>query len=96
MKKSISLAAILVFFLVVPFFIESRFWLGFWTTTLFFALLGQSWNILGGYGGQVSFGHAVFFGTGPMRGHGEILKGWAAFFEPGGSTLTWERRAARG
>ena len=43
---------------------ESRFWLGFWTTTLFFALLGQSWNILGGYGGQVSFGHAVFFGTG--------------------------------
>lgn len=55
---------IIVFFLVVPLFIESRFWLGFWTTTLFFALLGQSWNILGGYGGQVSFGHAVFFGTG--------------------------------
>jgi branched-chain amino acid transport system permease protein len=55
---------IIVFFLVLPLFIESRFWLGFWTTTLFFALLGQSWNILGGYGGQVSFGHAVFFGTG--------------------------------
>jgi branched-chain amino acid transport system permease protein len=55
---------IVVFFLVLPLFIESRFWLGFWTTTLFFALLGQSWNILGGYGGQVSFGHAVFFGTG--------------------------------
>jgi branched-chain amino acid transport system permease protein len=55
---------IIVFFLLLPLFIESRFWLGFWTTTLFFALLGQSWNILGGYGGQVSFGHAVFFGTG--------------------------------
>jgi branched-chain amino acid transport system permease protein len=54
----------MIFFLVLPLFIESRFWLGFWTTTLFFALLGQSWNILGGYGGQVSFGHAVFFGTG--------------------------------
>ena len=62
MKK--ILPVIIVFFLVLPLFVESRFWLGFWTTTLFFALLGQSWNILGGYGGQVSFGHAVFFGTG--------------------------------
>ncbi|HKQ27621.1 MAG TPA: branched-chain amino acid ABC transporter permease, partial [Burkholderiales bacterium] len=49
---------------LLPLVIHSRFWLGFWTTTLFFALLGQSWNILGGYCGQVSFGHAVFFGTG--------------------------------
>jgi len=62
MKKILFL--IFVVFLVLPLFVESRFWLGFWTTTLFFALLGQSWNILGGYGGQVSFGHAVFFGTG--------------------------------
>src|SRR4029079_5587945 len=64
MKRALSLAAVLLFFLALPLFIESRFWLGFWTTTLFFALLGQSANILGGYGGQVSFGHAVFFGTG--------------------------------
>ena len=32
--------------------------------TLYAALLGQAWNILGGFGGQFSFGHAVFFGTG--------------------------------
>ena len=31
---------------------------------LLIALLGQGWNVLGGYGGQFSFGHAVFFGTG--------------------------------
>ncbi len=24
----------------------------------------QGWNLLGGYGGQYSFGHAAFFGTG--------------------------------
>src|SRR5205814_2851709 len=24
----------------------------------------QGWNILGGYGGQYTFGHAAFFGTG--------------------------------
>ncbi len=32
--------------------------------TLYSALLGLAWNILAGFGGQFSFGHAVFFGTG--------------------------------
>jgi branched-chain amino acid transport system permease protein len=31
---------------------------------LFFALIGQSWNIAGGFAGQLSFGHAAFFGIG--------------------------------
>jgi branched-chain amino acid transport system permease protein len=31
---------------------------------LFWAYLGSAWNILGGYGGQFSFGHAAFFGIG--------------------------------
>jgi branched-chain amino acid transport system permease protein len=31
---------------------------------LFFAYLGTCWNILGGYAGQFSFGHAAFFGLG--------------------------------
>ena len=30
----------------------------------FWAYLGQCWNILGGYAGQFSFGHAAFFGVG--------------------------------
>lgn len=28
------------------------------------ALAGQGWNLIGGYGGQFSFGHAAFFGMG--------------------------------
>lgn len=32
--------------------------------TLYAALLAQAWNMLGGYGGQFSFGHALFFGVG--------------------------------
>ena len=28
------------------------------------AVFGVSWNILSGYGGQLSFGHASFFGIG--------------------------------
>lgn len=31
---------------------------------VFFAFLGAAWNILGGYAGQFSFGHAAFFGIG--------------------------------
>jgi branched-chain amino acid transport system permease protein len=31
---------------------------------LFYGYLGTSWNILGGYAGQFSFGHAAFFGVG--------------------------------
>ena len=32
--------------------------------TLMYAALSQSWNILGGYCGQISLGHAVYFGIG--------------------------------
>ena len=38
---------------------------------------------------------AVFVGDGPLRGHEEILKGWAAFFDPNGPTLTWEPTSAQ-
>lgn len=47
-----------------PLFITSGRWIEFLELTLFVAVLGQGWNILGGYGGQYSFGNAVFFGTG--------------------------------
>ncbi len=30
----------------------------------FSAFIGQAWNVSGGFAGQTSFGHAVFFGTG--------------------------------
>jgi branched-chain amino acid transport system permease protein len=32
--------------------------------TLMYAALSQSWNILGGYCGQISLGHALYFGIG--------------------------------
>ena len=34
------------------------------TTVLMLAVLAESWNLLGGYAGYPSFGHAVFFGMG--------------------------------
>ncbi|WP_313619882.1 branched-chain amino acid ABC transporter permease [Achromobacter sp.] len=43
---------------------QSGVLLTFAMMSLYAALLSQAWNILGGYGGQLSFGHALFFGVG--------------------------------
>jgi len=62
-----GLAAILVVgaaLAVVPLLGVSNVTLNFLVVALMTALAGQGWNILGGYGGQYSFGHAAFFGTG--------------------------------
>ena len=48
----------------VPLARASNVVLNFLVVTLMIALAGQGWNIIGGYGGQYSFGHAAFFGTG--------------------------------
>lgn len=47
----------------VPLVTSSNVALNFLIATLLIALAGQGWNLLGGYGGQYSFGHAAFFGT---------------------------------
>ena len=48
----------------VPLFTDSGVTLNFVMMALYASLLAQAWNILGGFGGQFSFGHALFFGTG--------------------------------
>jgi branched-chain amino acid transport system permease protein len=48
----------------IPLVIGSNVVLNFLVTALLLTLAGQGWNVLGGYGGQYSFGHAAFFGTG--------------------------------
>jgi branched-chain amino acid transport system permease protein len=48
----------------VPLLTQSGVLLNFVMTALYACLLSQAWNVLGGFGGQFSFGHALFFGTG--------------------------------
>ncbi len=62
-----DLAEIALFAAVVacaPLLTQSGVVLNFVTMALYGCLLAQAWNILGGFGGQFSFGHALFFGTG--------------------------------
>ncbi len=62
MKAAAILAAAAV--ALVPVVVHSPYALHMLILTLLWVVLGQSWNLLGGYTGQVSFGHAAFFGIG--------------------------------
>ncbi|MDE3237741.1 MAG: branched-chain amino acid ABC transporter permease [Paracoccaceae bacterium] len=64
MKRLFLLLALFAAMALVPLVVRSEFWLNVCILTVFSALIGQAWNILGGYAGQFSFGHALFFGVG--------------------------------
>jgi branched-chain amino acid transport system permease protein len=64
MKGFAPIAIVVAVLAAVPLIVHSNTTLNFLVVTLLIALAGQGWNILGGYGGQYSFGHAEFFGTG--------------------------------
>jgi branched-chain amino acid transport system permease protein len=48
----------------IPFVIKSSYVLHMVIMIVLFACLGEAWNVIGGYAGQLSLGHAVFFGLG--------------------------------
>lgn len=50
--------------LVLPLFVKNEYYLHLVILILLWTALGASWNLLGGYTGQVSFGHSAFFGMG--------------------------------
>jgi branched-chain amino acid transport system permease protein len=49
---------------LVPLFVKDVYVQNIMVLTLMYAALSQSWNILGGYCGQISLGHALYFGLG--------------------------------
>ena len=53
---------------LVPFFLNNPYFLHMIIMVFIWVCLGQSWNLLGGFTGQVSFGHAAFFGVGAYAG----------------------------
>jgi branched-chain amino acid transport system permease protein len=75
-----DVAAIVLFVLLVgsiPFVTESGVVLNFVMMALYACLLAQAWNVLGGFGGQFSFGHALFFGTGAyVQVMAQVHAGW--------------------
>jgi branched-chain amino acid transport system permease protein len=63
MRRALPVAAALLL-LAVPLLVSNQFLLHLGVSVLVWTTLGVAWNLLGGYAGQVSFGHAAFFGVG--------------------------------
>jgi branched-chain amino acid transport system permease protein len=65
MKKSlIAPLATLAAFVLLPLVLKDNYFLHLFILFLIWVVIGSSWNVFAGYTGQVSFGHAAFFGAG--------------------------------
>jgi ABC-type branched-subunit amino acid transport system ATPase component/ABC-type branched-subunit amino acid transport system permease subunit len=65
LKRDLTrLAVLAAAYLVLMLFVKNSYYQLILTLVPVWALFGVSWNILSGYGGQLSFGHASFFGIG--------------------------------
>jgi branched-chain amino acid transport system permease protein len=62
--KRLALTVMLALALAVPWLVANPSQLNFAILVLMIAQTGVAWNILGGYAGQVSLGHAAFYGIG--------------------------------
>ena len=60
----VSYIIIMLIFCLLPVFIKRAFSVNVLILSLIWAIMGLGWNVIGGYGGQVSNGHAVFYAFG--------------------------------
>jgi branched-chain amino acid transport system permease protein len=63
-RTLLLIAAATLALALIPLGINSNVVLNFLAFAMIITLAAQGWNVLGGYGGQFSFGHAAFFGMG--------------------------------
>ncbi|UCD80632.1 MAG: branched-chain amino acid ABC transporter permease, partial [Desulfobacterales bacterium] len=59
----IFIAAVMLVLLALPLILD-KYALGIFVMIFFYAYLGQSWNVLTGYTGHISLGHALYLGVG--------------------------------
>ena len=61
--RTVFAAGVVTVLLALPYWVSSV-WQNLLITTFYYAYLAQAWNVLGGYAGQLSLGHAAFFSIG--------------------------------
>src|SRR5438445_13244342 len=59
-----SLIALGIVAVALPIFIQNDYLMQVFFRVFLFAALGLAWNLVGGYAGQLSLGHAAYFGVG--------------------------------
>ena len=62
-RAAVLLAVLLAAFLAAPWLVND-YLLTILIIILYFAYAGQAWNIMMGFAGQLSLGHAIYLGLG--------------------------------
>ncbi len=81
MREKRGQLALLLILLILPWVVTDAYYLHLAILVLMWVTIGNGWNILAGYTGQVSFGTAAFFGVGAytaglLTHHLEISAWW--------------------
>lgn len=81
MRRTILIVSLLLIALlcVLPLLIEKDSVTNIIVLVFIFIAMASSWNILGGYTGQTSLGHAAFFGLGSLATRMLWIKGFPLF-----------------
>ncbi|AHY51300.1 branched-chain amino acid ABC transporter permease [Bradyrhizobium japonicum] len=89
MRRLIWLSIVAALAIAYPLLLSSPFQQRLGALVLLYAIAASAWNIVGGYAGQVSVGHVVFFGCGAYAAMGSYAKfGLSPLFGiPGGIVL---------
>jgi branched-chain amino acid transport system permease protein len=63
-RQYLAIAAFAAVYLLVGWLVHNSYYQLIMTLVLIWATVGVAWNVLSGYSGMISFGHAAFFGLG--------------------------------
>ena len=63
-RQTFVVLGLLALLVIFPLAIGSDYYRHIFIIALMWVVIGSSWNLLAGYTGQISFGHAIFFGVG--------------------------------
>jgi branched-chain amino acid transport system permease protein len=77
MRRIAGVSVVAVLLVLYPLVMKTSFLQTIGVLALTMAIAATGWNILGGYAGQISFGHAVFFGTGMYGTAMLVSDGWS-------------------
>jgi branched-chain amino acid transport system permease protein len=64
MRQYAAIAIFAIAYLAIGFVVRNSYYQLMMTLVLIWATMGLGWNMLSGYSGMISFGHAAFFGLG--------------------------------
>src|SRR5205814_10378874 len=70
MRRLLWPAVVLALVIAYPLLFSTPFQQRLGALVLLYAIAASAWNIVGGYAGQVSVGHVVFFGCGAYAAMG--------------------------